>query len=263
MVNLGKYDATRESHTSTLFSYGEVPVASAKLNYWNGNIEASLEVVNRVLARLANQDSNAVLDLGPGDSLLVTPQPTPNMTVRILSGLAVIHPYVVGRTTTTTLPLEGMIDAPEVAPRIDVVYLRQDGEVGFVTGIEGLPTVPPSIPDDGMALAQIHFRPGCTCILDTDDAVNAYLSDLRPLVSVGATHQHASDRFPQESANGSNTYFSIAKKFQLETLDVFLNGVLQTINIDYTENSDGRGYSFVQPPPAGAIIQHRYIVEQD
>ncbi|MFH1742139.1 MAG: hypothetical protein ABIH23_24310 [bacterium] len=263
MANLGKYNATKESHTSTLFSYGEVPVASSKLNYWNGNIEASLEVINRVLSRLANRDSNTVLDLGSGDSLHVRPQPTPNMTVRILPGLAVIHPYVAGRTTTTTLPQEGMIEAPKVAPRIDVVYLQQDGEVGLVTGVEGLPTVAPSIPDNAMALAQIHFRLGCTSILETDDTVNAYLSDVRPLVTVGATHQHANDLFPTEPVNGSTICFSTVKKFQTETLDVFLNGVLQTIIIDYTENSDGRGYTFVQPPPAGATIQHRYIVDRD
>ena len=263
MAKLGKYDATNEAHTSSLFSYGEVPVASAKLNHWDGNIEASLEVVNRVLSRLVNRDADSVLDLGPGTSLRVAEQAAPDMTVQILPGLAVIYPYVVGRTTTTTFPEEDTIQSPEAAPRIDVLYLRQDGEVGLAKGAEGSPPAAPPLPDQTMALAQIYLRPGSTCIQETDDGENAYLVDLRPLVTVGKSHQHTTDRIPPETSDGSVVSFSTAEKYRPSTLDVFVNGVLQAKDVDYSEDSDGRGYTFVKAPPPGAILQHRYLIEKE
>jgi hypothetical protein len=263
MANLGKYEATKETHSSSLFSYGEVPVASAKLNIWNGNIEASLEVVNRVLSRLVNRDGNAVLDLGAGTSLRVAAQPVPDMTVRILPGLAVVYPYVAGRTTTTTFPENDTIQSPVAAPRIDILYLRQDGEAGLAKGTEGVPPAVPSIPDQAIPLAQIYLRPGCTCIQETDDGENAYLSDVRTLVTVGGTHQHATDRIPPEAADGIAVSFSTAKKYRPGTLDVFVNGVLQAKDLDYTEESDARGYTFIKAPPPGAVIQHRYIIERE
>jgi len=263
MGNLGKYDATKGTHTSSLFSYGEVPVASAKLNCWNGNIEASLEVVNRVLSRLANRDSNTVLDLGGGTSLRVTAQVPADMTVRVLPGLAVIYPYVAGRTATTTFPEDDTIPAPGAAPRIDLLYLRQDGEVRLAVGLEGSPPALPPLPDQTMALAQIYLRPGCSSIQEIDDGENAYLLDLRTLVTVGETHLHAADRFPPETADGSNVSFSTAKEYRSGTLDVFVNGVFQAKDLDYAEESDCRGYTFVKAPPPGAVIQHRYIIEKE
>ena len=263
MTNLGKYDAANGTHLSSLFVHGEVPVASAKLNTWNGNIAASLEVVNRVLSRLASRDGNCVLDLGPGTSLRVAAQPTPDMTVRILPGLAVVYLCAAGRTTTTTFPEGDAIQAPSVAPRIDVLYLQQDGEVGLARGLEGLPATAPAIPDQSMALSQIFLRPGCTRIQETDDGENAYLVDVRPLVTVGQTHQHALDRTPPETPDGTLASFSTAKEFQAGTLDVFVNGVLQAKDLDYAEDSDARGYTFEEAPPSSAVIQHRYLVKKE
>ena len=263
MVNLGKYDATRESQTSTLFNYGEVPVTSAKLNRWNGNIESAFEAINRILSCTINRDQNAVLDLGLGDALQVSPQSPAMMGVKILPGLAVIPPCVVGRTTTDSFPNQGVIAPPDIAPRIDVLYLKQDGELGIATGIEGLPTVPPPVPDGVLALAQIFLRPNCVCIKETDDGVNAYLTDARPVLNVGTPHCHTVDRTPPEIPNDAISAFSTAEKYCTGTLDVFLNGILQMREVDYTENTDERGYTFVHAPPTGAIIQHRYLVDRE
>ncbi len=262
MTNLGRYNASNEAHTSSLFAYGEVPVESAKLNRWDGNIAASLEVLNRVIARLANRDADAVLDLGSGDSLRVACQSPCDMSVRILPGLAVIHPYAVGRTAPSAFPEDDTIPPPVSAPRIDVVYLRQDGEVGLAKGMESITPAMPAIPEETLALAEIYLRPGCTSILESDDGANAYLVDIRPLVTVGETHRHAADPFPQESADGTRVDFSTVNKYRTGTLDVFVNGVLQAKDIDYTEKIDARGYTFLKAPPPGAIIQHRYILEQ-
>ncbi len=263
MANLGKYDATRESHSSSLFIYGEVPVSSVKLNRWNGNVDASLEALNRAISRLVNLDRNAVLDTGSGGSLKVIAQPTPNMTVRILAGVGIVHPYVVARTTIETLPDEGMIEPPVSAPRLDVIYVSQDGEAAIATGTEGASPVAPAIPADTVALAEIYLRPGCTTIKETDDGVNGYITDLRALVSAGPSHRHSVDRTPPEIPDGENDHFSTALQFQSGTLEVFLNGVLQAVTTDYTEEEACRGYVFHGPPPTGSIIQHRYLIEQE
>ena len=263
MANLGKYDPTRESHSSSLFIYGEVPVSSAKLNRWNGNVDASLEAVNRAISRLVNADQNAALDTGCGGSLKVAAQPTPNMTVRILAGVGIIHPYVVATTTGGSLPGEGMIEPPVSAPRIDVVYIRQDGESGIITGTEGLFPVAPAIPTGAMALAEIYLRPGCTAIKEFDDGLNGYLVDLRTLVSVGPSHRHSVDRTPPEVPDGETVHFSTGLPFRSGTLEVFLNGVMQASAVDYTEEETCRGYVFHSPPPTGSIIQHRYLIKQE
>ncbi|HOE10538.1 MAG TPA: hypothetical protein PLQ35_10055 [bacterium] len=263
MANLGKYDPTRESHSSSLFIYGEVPVSSAKLNRWNANIDASLEAVNLAVSRLVNSDQNAVLDTGCGGSLRVAAQPTPNMTVRILTGVGIIHPYVVAKTTVETLPGEGMIEPPVSASRIDVVYARRDGESGIVTGAEDSSPVAPGIPTGAMALAEIYLRPGCTAIKESDDGLNGYLVDLRKLVTVGPSHRHSVDQTPPEVPDGETVHFSTALPFRLGTLEVFLNGVMQAAAVDYTEEETCRGYIFHSPPPAVSIIQHRYLIKQE
>ena len=53
MSKFGKYDPSEAEHGSSLFSYGEVPVVSSKLNIWNGNIEASLNWALRNIADAA------------------------------------------------------------------------------------------------------------------------------------------------------------------------------------------------------------------
>ena len=263
MTNLGRYDPSNEEHLSSLFRYGEVPVESEKLNRWNGNIEAALEAATRALSRLANRDQNGVLDLGTGSSLEVAPQSAPDLTVRVLPGLGIIHPYVVGRTAGSTFPEDENFEPPEAWPRIDLVYVTMDGFVGIITGSEGYPPVAPDVPDHCMALAEVYLRPGCTSIEETDDGENGYLIDRRNVIAVGKTHRHNDDLSPPETADGSNTHFSTSNQYQTGTLDVFVNGILYATDIDYSEDSDRRGYTFFTAPPPHAVLQHRYLIEKE
>ncbi len=263
MTNLGKYDPANEEHSSSLFRYGEVPVESEKLNRWNANIEAALEAATRVLSRLACREQNSVLDLGPGSSLQVAAQPVPNMTVRVFPGLGVIHPYVVGRTMVSTFPEEEGIEPPETWPRIDLVYLSASGQAGLIAGTEGSPPVAPDVPDESMALAEIYLRPGSSSIQEFDDGENAYITDRRNVIVVGDSHRHTDDVTPAESADGTTTHFSTANQYRSGTLDVFVNGILYANNIDYTEDSDRRGYTFTTAPPPHAVLQHRYLIGKE
>lgn len=86
-------------------------------------------------------------------------------------------------------------------------------------------------------------------------------------------HRHNTDEGPPESPDGSQTNFSTNKVFKSGDLDVYVNGVLQKVGYDYTEDSDQKGYTFTNAPRTYAgrdvstgelrqtIIQHRYIVD--
>ena len=68
MSKYGKYDPVNTAHGSSLFSYGEVPLTSNKLNTWNGNIEAALNWTIQSLAVLVGAgETDFILGEGASD----------------------------------------------------------------------------------------------------------------------------------------------------------------------------------------------------
>ena len=86
---------------------------------------------------------------------------------------------------------------------------------------------------------------------------------VRELIEVDTSklHTHSTDRKPVETADGNRTGFSTSYYFKPNTLDVYVNGVLQERDSSYTEDADLKGYNFTYAPQPGWEIQHRYIVD--
>jgi microcystin-dependent protein len=113
--------------------------------------------------------------------LHVVSQNTPNMTVRITSGVAIINNVQV-RYTGGNSPT---ITAPSANPRIDLIVLKQDGTIEVTAGTENASPTPPLYPSDKLVLAEVYLRTGMTQIKATDDTVQGYISlDARPVTGV-------------------------------------------------------------------------------
>jgi hypothetical protein len=116
----------------------------------------------------------------PGTSgypeLKVVAQSTPDMTVKVQAGAGLVDDQPA--CLETAFDTEAFV-APTVNDRIDLVELDQDGEVMVKEGTEGSPPTPPSGDADTMTLAEVYLRSGMTCIKDTDDASNGYITDKR------------------------------------------------------------------------------------
>lgn len=262
MSGFGKYNAAEPSHGSSLFSYGEVPVASNKLNLWNGNIEASLNwLVQSVAILMGGRIDDFVLDEEGGQELKARASNPPGLSIRIQPGRALVAQYFSGLDGEQLVPPSGSFAAPVSHPRRDLIYLDRYGKAGLVQGPESDSPMIPDLPGLTVALAVVHLRPGMTCILDEDDGVNGYLIDRRPRLLRGLAHRHGSDRTPVESCDGARTAFSTERKFVEGSLEVYVNGVLQAEGVSFNPAPDRRGYAFSAPPPAGYRVEHRYTIE--
>ncbi|MBE7560548.1 hypothetical protein HS125_17030 [bacterium] len=263
MSGFGRYSPTRAEHGSSLWSYGEVPVASAKLNTWNGNVAAALDFLHHSLARLVGAaEADFVLSLGTGAELKVVAQAVPNMTVKVRAGSAFVDGFVCGLSADVTLPLSGTLAAPVEYPRIDLVYLDAYGEPHILAGPESGAPVVPDTPAGTLKLAEVYHRVGETSIEDSDDAENGYLTDFRPIRILGRAHEHprGSDRAPAESPDGARVTFSTPQKFRAGTLRVWLNGVEQDPAL-VVEDAGQESYTFTTAPFSGDRLSHDYEKE--
>ena len=263
MAQYGQYDPNNTENSSTMFDFQEAPLTSAKLNLWNGNLVTVFEWLHKVCVSLFAKASPAVITSGGDESLTVQPADSPDMTVKVKEGWAVLDGYLAGLASQQVLPSGGSFTAPAVNPRIDLVVLSSLGQLETVQGEEAAAPSTPSASAGSMTLAQIYHRVGATQIKSSDDSVNSYIVDVRPRMLLGEAHYHGSDRAPSESPDGSRTDFSTSAVFRADALDVFVNGVLQQKDVDYIEDSDRQGYTFVTAPQAHYRIQHRYIVEYE
>ena len=259
MSAIGQYDATFEGVGGDLFVYGESPVTSAKLNRWHGNIDAGFWMLHRLLRILAAADGDPYLMGVDGDEpLQVEERSTPGMTVEVAPGFALGPSYLLGLPDEAILPETGSFSAPTSNPRIDAVGIRETGEWVIETGEEASSPVAPSLDADTVPLADIYFRVGSSAIKTVDDGSNAYIIDRRPRRISALGHRHVGPATPAESPDGSRTGFSTTDRFVAGTLWVAVNGLLQIPTTHYTEDADLMGYTFVQPPPTGYLIQHEY-----
>ncbi len=260
MAQYGVFDPTNSENPSSLFAYQEVPLASSKMNCWNGNIAALFEMLQEVCSALLAQGKSGIVSISDANGLKVTPNNPPGMIVRTNIGWAVIKQSFAGTKETQTIPQGETFPAPSSHPRIDLVVLHSTGELQAIFGEEAESPEPPSTPDDAIALAQIVQRVGATQVLSFDNEVQSYIIDIRPKLLLGEAHLHAEDHRPNESSNGSRVQFSTDHYFRAGTLDVFVNGILMENEIDYHEDEDCRGYTFLTPPLAHYRIQHRYVI---
>lgn len=166
-------------YLNTTWTYGERPVASAKLNLWDARIEAAIELVHFLLNQ-AWGGGEGVIRGATVDDLAVNATATPGMSVVAQPGYAFIakFPYKLEVALTT-----GTVEAPVAQPRIDLVQARLAAwDVSVKAGVEAASPVAPEPDDDCIALATLYCRVGMTCIKDADDGTNAYVTDARQFV---------------------------------------------------------------------------------
>jgi len=75
-------------------------------------------------------------------------------------------------------------------------------------------------------------------------------------------HKHIFGEAPVEvPSTGVQFNFSTSKVFKSGTLRVYVNGLrmLKGVGNDYTEDADLQGYTFVDAPATGSVIQHDYL----
>ncbi len=166
-------------YQKTEWAYQERPVASSKLNGWDDRIEEAIELVHEMLA-LAWGGGDGVVRGATATDLEVVATGPPSLTVIVKAGRAFISKFVyklAGDVTTTS------VTVPSSQPRIDLVVARLEGwSVAVVEGSESASPQPPDPGTDEIALAELYLRPGMTCIKDTDDGTNGYITDVRTFV---------------------------------------------------------------------------------
>jgi len=75
------------------------------------------------------------------------------------------------------------------------------------------------------------------------------------------THEHEFHETPSGTIDGSNKTFSCSYTFVTESLEVYLNGLLQIRDTDYAENGNLNGFVMTNAPlstpvPADTLWVH-------
>ncbi len=263
MAQYGRYNPENTENTSALFVFQEAPLTSSKVNRWNGNITAAFELLHQACASLFARNSSAVITNMGDDSLKITPADSPDMTIKVSPGLAVIQKSFAGSLEEQVLPAGGVFIAPVSYPRIDLIVLTDAGELDVVQGDEAETPIAPETPSDSLVLAQIYQRVGAESIVAVDDNVQSYIIDVRPRFMLGEAHLHGTDAAPDQAPDGERTQFFTRHIYRTGSLNIYLNGVLQQQGIDYKEDESRNSYTFNQSPSAHYRIQHRYIVDYE
>ena len=119
--------------------------------------------------------------LGGNLNLRVEAQSTPDMTVLVKAGVAVILGKIVNNSTDTNSPA---FTAPGSNNRIDLLVMDIENTFTVVQGTSAVTPVAPELPPDKDLIALVYLRSGATSIKDTDDTTNGYIyQDLRSAVS--------------------------------------------------------------------------------
>jgi len=263
VTQYGRYDPKNSHNTSALFSYQEVPVTSAKINRWNGNLAAAFELLHRICSALFTRNRASVITVAGNGALRIDPADPPGMTVRIQPGWAMLENSFAGVLDTLSIPGEGVFQPPSSGSRIDLIVLSGAGALQTVVGEASVSPEPPSPPPDAVVLAHVFHRAGAVRILGEDDGTQSYIMDVRPRLVLGEAHHHGPDTVPPETPDGVRRHFSLQHACRSGSLEVYVNGVLQHKNVDFSEDADGRGYTFTYSPLATYKIQHRYLVDHE
>lgn len=164
---------------------GTTPVShasGARMMQWYykeypNDLAAKLEGVMMAFACMKGRE-NGVMRSQAGTEFAVTAQGTPDMTVNVAIGGAIIDDEPVGTIEATTLTFT----APVTNPRIDIVQVDQDGIVTAKTGTEAGSPSAPSVDSGNLLLATITHTTAETSIKNSNDATNGYITDARVYV---------------------------------------------------------------------------------
>ena len=165
-----------QSYPKTSWAFEERPVASSKLNLWDDRIEAALELVQFLVAKIWG-GSTGVLRGVTADDLAVKATSPVGLTVEVRAGYAIVNNYVYKLAVTTqTVPFT----PPNANPRKDLVQARLGTwDISVKQGNEAASPVAPVPDTDALALAHVYLRVGMSSIKDADDSMNGYLIDVR------------------------------------------------------------------------------------
>jgi hypothetical protein len=98
---------------------------------------------------------------GIGDAFACHEQSSPDMTVRVDSGVLTLG----GVATRVAAQDTGTITAPSANPRYTLVYLDpSDGSVGLENGTEAASPSEPAVPSGMLPLAAVYLTPSTTSI---------------------------------------------------------------------------------------------------
>nr|BDD44678.1 hypothetical protein 8 [Legionellales bacterium] len=152
-----------------------------------------------------------------GNELAVKAQTTPDMTVQVLQGTAIVNGVGLDKTAASN---SDTITAPTGNPRWDLVTINFNNEINVFTGVEAASPVEPNVPYNHIKLGKIYHRVGSTSIKDSDDSTNSYIVDLRDFVSRNQTVFVQNNEimfgvtnvYPDITLDGSNLITSIDYK---------------------------------------------------
>lgn len=105
--------------------------------------------------------------------LAVAAQASPNLTVKISSGAALIAGALTSSAAVASL---SGFAAPSANPRKDIVQIATTGVITRKAGTEHASPTAPSPDANNITLAEVYNRVGQTSIKDTDDASNGYIT---------------------------------------------------------------------------------------
>lgn len=137
--------------------------------------------IGRAIAAMRGASSSstgilAVTGDATGTELKVVAQGTPDMTVSVNAGDAIVAGVFCGVKAATN---SATVTAPTTNPRIDIVQLATDGTISIKAGTENASPSAPTVDSGNMKLAELYLRVGATSIKNSDDATNGYITDAR------------------------------------------------------------------------------------
>jgi len=94
---------------------------------------------------------------------------------------------------------------------------------------------------------------------------NPFTQELNRIGALAATSGTAVSNFtvfnetPTPAVDGVETTFSVASTYIASTLQVVLDGIQQIKTTDYTESTDGSGFTMVNPPDSDEVLWVNYI----
>ncbi|KKM01339.1 hypothetical protein LCGC14_1795420 [marine sediment metagenome] len=107
------------------------------------------------------------------NDLLVEAQASPVMSIKVQPGAGVVNGQPIALTTTIN---SGLITAPSVNPRIDVIQINQAGTISVKTGTEAGSPVAPAPDANNIKLAEIALTTGTITI------TTGIITDSRPFL---------------------------------------------------------------------------------
>lgn len=142
---------------------------------------ASLARVVAAMRGADASDSGVMSETGDATStrLKVVAQGTPDMTVAISAGDAIVSGQLVGVLSDTN---SATFTAPVGNPRIDIVQISNVGVVSVKAGTPAGSPAAPSVDANNLKLCEIYLRTAGTSIKNSDDSTNNYITDARVFI---------------------------------------------------------------------------------